>query len=115
MAYSIIPHRIQRLGFCCPYSYFFATRKQSHATVALELQCSKVSVRKWRKKPQQCLNALGCFLCSTGSLDQCRAQHHAVLMGIDLAQGDSQTVVTVVRIGSAPCPTASEQDSEPPY
>ena len=86
MAYSILPARIQNLGFCCPYSYFFTTRKLSHAQVAQELLCSKVSVRKWRNRKLACPDSESCFLRSTSSLDQCRAKRLAASAGTDPVQ-----------------------------
>lgn len=114
MAYSIIPHRVQRLGFCCPYAYFFSTRKQSHATVALELQCSKISVRKWRKKTLLCLGYgfSACFV--NVKLDQRPVKSPSVSADTDHVLDAAQLSFPGGRTGSVPCRKVAKPDSEPP-
>ena len=50
MAYRVVENRIQRLGFCCAYSYFSACKNMSTPEIGAELAIHKRTARYWRAR-----------------------------------------------------------------
>lgn len=71
MAYKIIEARISKMGFCCPYSYYFACRHLSTPDIATELGVTNRSARRWRAAYKAhtmiCAKERTCFFNSTPS------------------------------------------------
>lgn len=63
---SIIKPTIKRLGFCCPYAYFHASREEKVSVVAFELSVCERTVKLWRRRYRDglltCPGCSGCFL-----------------------------------------------------
>ena len=105
MPYNIIPRRIHTLGYCCPYAYFKASRFHTHEQLRQELLCSKVSVRKWRKKSLQCLNSSGCL---------CRAKVLAASLDTGSAPASESPAPIAAQTDAIPFPRAADCDQESP-
>jgi hypothetical protein len=61
----IVKHSIRRLGFCCPFAYFHASRHEKVAVVAAELNVGERTAKIWRKQYREgqltCPGCSGCF------------------------------------------------------
>lgn len=86
MSYSCLEKRIKTLGFCCPKAYFHATTSWAHQRVADELMCSRISVRKWRRRVLFCERTSSCFVTASQTLYQQRRP--VVSAGTDPARAD---------------------------
>lgn len=66
MAYNVISTVIMRLGFCCHFAYFTATRHTATSDIALELGVHKRTARRWRAACRdrcvECEGKSGCCL-----------------------------------------------------
>ena len=63
---SHIKPTIKKLGFCCPFAYFHASRDEKVSVIAMELSACERAVKLWRKRFRegqlQCPSCKGCFI-----------------------------------------------------
>lgn len=61
-----VKYLTRKLGFCCPFSYFHATRSEKVVVIAAELGVSERTVKLWRSKLKDgkvpCSATPGCFI-----------------------------------------------------
>lgn len=76
MSYQVVEERTKKLGFCCPYSYFFTTAATGTIDQAKELGVSRRTARRWMRDYYRetlvCQAKAKCFFRDPTLLQKCR-------------------------------------------
>ena len=88
MAYRVVEGRIQKLGFCCPYSYFAAVRDMTTPEVGHELAIDKRTARYWRARYRKgtltCEGLRTCFFKAQTLPPRCPDSNLVLAQDLDL-------------------------------
>jgi hypothetical protein len=89
VAYNVVIQKINMLGFCCPFSYFYAVRDVSTIDVAKELKVTRRTVRRWRKDYRhddlRCWKTRNCFFSARPLPEKCPYSRRESVEDLDLA------------------------------